>query len=91
MDLFRSIGSALFGWRYVTVIDCWGGRKVKRIEWIGDQAFARWCDYDIANVMLFDDGRTGGVSYVTAWKPYEPGAPRVWPSYALRTPAPSDD
>lgn len=90
-DFLRSIGSALFGWRYVTVTDCWGEQKVLRVEWMGGQAFARWLPFDIANVMLLDGGKTTGVSYVTAWKPYEPGAERVWPSYVARTPSPSDD
>jgi hypothetical protein len=81
-DFFRSVGTALFGWRYVVLTNSWGERKIKRVEFMGGMAFARWLDFDIENVFLLDGGETDGVSYVRSWQPYEPGAERVWPAFS---------
>lgn len=79
-DLFRKLTTELFGWRWVMLIDHDGARRVRRVEFMGGRPFARRHPYDIANAMLLDGGAVAGVSYVTGWEPYEPGAEPVWPS-----------
>jgi hypothetical protein len=80
-EIIRYIGARVFGVRYVELIDYNGARHVRRVEFQGGKAFSRRYGFDIANVLLLDNGKTAGVSYVHGWEPHEPMSKPVWPKW----------
>ena len=75
MDVFRYLGSSLFGFRWVALNDFDGEVNIRRVKWLNGRAYASRVGFKIHDVGLLDDG--GHLSdgrYVDNWEVYEPFA-----------------
>lgn len=91
MDAFRFIGAALFGWRWVVLVDYQGTRHVRRIKFIAGRPYAAKYGYHIGDSALLDNGQVSGPIYVKRWEPYPLFAERQWPIFAPALSQPEGD
>ena len=83
IDILRAIGSILFGLRWVVLVDHDGERSVRRIRFYGGKPAARRFPHlNETDVWLEDGGSAEGVIYVHSWEPYDPFAPKRFPTYS---------
>ena len=81
MDIWRSLASAVFGWRYVQLADHDGEATICRVKWRGGKPVADRVGFGIRVVGLLDNGGVANGHYVDSWSPYEPSAEKRWPKY----------
>lgn len=80
-DLFRYLASAIFGVRWVVLIDFDGLRNIRMIRWEGGLPIAYRLSFKLRRVGLLDNGRVRNGSYVHGWEPYAPLASKKWPKF----------
>ena len=81
-DLMRSALSATLGWRWVVLVDYDGDRNIRRVKFRGGRPYASRLGFSIRDVWLLDNGKLDNGEWVEAWEPYDPGAEKLWPTYA---------
>lgn len=84
MDLLRIAASAVFGWKWVCLVDSDGEVVVRRVRWMGDAPYAERIGFNIHPVRLLDEGKVQKHygEYVDAWRPYDPRQPKELPHWS---------
>lgn len=79
----RAIGSIVFGFRWVVLIDFDGERTIRRVRFIGERPYANRMQYLSEPVGLLDGGAVEGCEWVSSWEPYRIFAAKRFPTYPL--------
>jgi hypothetical protein len=78
-DFTKRIRTALFGTRWIVLIEDDGECSVKKVEFMNGRAMVNRYTHSCYPVLLLADGIATGGYRSLRWEPYDPSAPKRWP------------